>query len=40
MYECIIIHVQLAVLLLFPEWDASPSQDTQHNVTKGITTSL
>ena len=28
----------LGVLLLTPGWDASPSQDTQHKVTRGITT--
>ena len=29
---------QLEVLLLPPGWDASPSQDTQHEVTRSITT--
>ena len=29
---------QLAVLLLPSGWDASPSQDTQHEVTMSITT--
>ena len=28
---------QLGVLLLSPGWDASPSQDTQHEVTRSIT---
>ena len=30
----------LEALLLPPGWDASPSQDTQHKVTRSITTLL
>ena len=29
---------QLVVLLLLPGWDASPSQGTQHEATRSITT--
>ena len=29
---------RLGVLLLHPGWDASPSQDTQHEETRGVTT--
>ena len=31
---------RLGVLLLPPGWDASPSQDTQHEVIRSITTPL
>ena len=30
---------RLGVLLLPPEWDNNPSHDTQHNITKSMTTS-
>ena len=29
---------RLKVLLLLPGWDASPSQDTQHEVSRSIAT--